>query len=273
MRGSIASRNHRAVDGAGHRIDRTIYGDSPGAVEADRASALIDHYGFFGRLALSYGLPDSNPQRQQVLADGKRVLLVLVGWCILMAILFLAGLALLIVALVLRLSGGMKTNFIPLVGANTAYLEAFAIYLATFTLLPIPLAKLGLAQHWMLFTWPTIVLVPITMWWAHRRGNSWADVRRAYGWHAGRGWWIKAPLGLLGYIAGLPIVAVGFVITLILVRLSGAMPVHPIVNEVGGSGWRILGIYLLACVWAPVFEESMFRGACLRIFAVAGDGH
>ncbi|HEX3357565.1 MAG TPA: type II CAAX endopeptidase family protein, partial [Tepidisphaeraceae bacterium] len=152
-------------------------------------------------------------------------------------------------------------RFEPPVMANTAYVEAFAIYLASFTLLPIPLFKFLKIENWILWSWPMIALLPVAMWWAHYRGNSWRDVRRAFGWHGGSGWWIEAPLGVAGYIAGLPVMLVGFLMTWVLIKMAGASPTHPIVNEVHGSAVHILGIYLLACVWAPVFEESMFRGA------------
>lgn len=240
---------------------RSIYKASPGSVGAEQRQDLIDHYGFFGKLALSFHLRESNRLRAEVLEAGKRVVFVLIGYLGLMSLLIFAGLILLTVAIVFRAVGNMPSRFEPPVMANTAYVEAFAIYLASFTLLPIPLFKFLKIENWILWSWPMIALLPVAMWWAHYRGNSWRDVRRAFGWHGGSGWWIEAPLGVAGYIAGLPVMLVGFLMTWVLIKMAGASPTHPIVNEVHGSAVHILGIYLLACVWAPVFEESMFRGA------------
>ena len=51
-------------------------------------------------------------------------------------------------------------------------------------------------------------------------------------------------------------------VTFFLTRLtSGPGPSHPIMNELRGGWAHVLAIYFLACVWAPVMEETMFRGA------------
>jgi membrane protease YdiL (CAAX protease family) len=59
----------------------------------------------------------------------------------------------------------------------------------------------------------------------------------------------------------LPVFAVGVGLTYLLTQLAKAAPTHPIQFEVGKSWWTNFQLYLLACVWAPVVEETMFRGA------------
>ena len=82
-----------------------------------------------------------------------------------------------------------------------------------------------------------------------------------FGWHRGRGVFTEIGCGVAGYIAGLPLVAVAFLITFALTRLTDASPSHPIMGGVRG-GWKtVLAIYVLASVWAPLMEETMFRGA------------
>ena len=42
---------------------------------------------------------------------------------------------------------------------------------------------------------------------------------------------------------------------------TNAAPTHPIVHMLQGDGWHVLKLYGLACVFAPLLEEAMFRGA------------
>ena len=50
--------------------------------------------------------------------------------------------------------------------------------------------------------------------------------------------------------------------TIRLIDRTGIHPTHPIVFDIEHSGpWKLVGLYLLAGVWAPVVEETVFRGA------------
>jgi membrane protease YdiL (CAAX protease family) len=66
-------------------------------------------------------------------------------------------------------------------------------------------------------------------------------------------------------VAGLPLLAIGVLISTLLQKASGADMAHPIVEEIGtGDGesrWGYLPLFLLAAAWAPLVEETMFRGA------------
>ena len=55
--------------------------------------------------------------------------------------------------------------------------------------------------------------------------------------------------------------AIGFGITFLLIKVSGATPSHPIEHMISGGAELTLLAYLLASVYAPLTEESMFRGA------------
>jgi hypothetical protein len=81
------------------------------------------------------------------------------------------------------------------------------------------------------------------------------------GLHRGRGIWREIGGGLLGYIAGMPLMAVGLVLVILLSKITGIKGAHPIINELQGSPWELALVFLLACVFAPITEELMFRGA------------
>jgi hypothetical protein len=147
------------------------------------------------------------------------------------------------------------------VHANSAYLEAFAIYLVLYTFVPGLVLRFLKVGDPLMWSFPAIVILPLVMWYARWRGNDWRDVLAAFGWSNLGRWYVEAPLGVVCYLAGIPVMLVGIALTGVLIKFSGTTPTHPIIFESQDSVGKIVALYLLACVWAPVFEESMFRGA------------
>jgi membrane protease YdiL (CAAX protease family) len=93
-------------------------------------------------------------------------------------------------------------------------------------------------------------------------------------------------MGIAGYAMALPILAVGVLLTFLLLLLDTALsgdpekftpaggPAHPIVAELGsGNWWILLQILLLGSVAAPIIEETMFRGVLYRHLRDASRGH
>jgi membrane protease YdiL (CAAX protease family) len=138
--------------------------------------------------------------------------------------------------------------------------EAFALYLLAMVFGSQLLA-------WLVPTWglwanfPLILLLPVAWGYLRLRGLGGAEVSAALGWTRGRGVFREAGVGVVGYLAGLPIVAVGAILSVLLIKYSGNSGAHPIVNQPVDRARDVLGLVLLACVWAPVIEETMFRGA------------
>ena len=107
-----------------------------------------------------------------------------------------------------------------------------------------------------------IVLVMFVPLWPLLRGVSWRELREALGWHRGQGVAREMGAGVLGYLAGLPVVALALLATFILTRLLKSSASHPISDEVlNGGVWIRVFLVVLAAVWAPVIEETIFRGA------------
>lgn len=139
------------------------------------------------------------------------------------------------------------------------FLEMFALYLAGQIALSLGLLWLA-SRHRLQLQWLMFPVLPAVFLWPLARGVSWADLRRGLGWHAGQGVLREVGAGLAGYLAGLPVALLGIGLTYLITRLTGAQASHPIGDEIGGA-WANVQIVLLACVWAPIVEESMFRGA------------
>jgi membrane protease YdiL (CAAX protease family) len=238
---------------------RIIYFRGPGALDAAAQDRLTQRYDYFARVALSYGVPKDTEPRKSIEASAQHTLIVLGVLGFLGLLVFLVSLGLFVTAIVLVASGKIRRAYIPDPSANSAFLEGFALFLVLFVGLRLVLQLLDLeAISW---EWLVLLLIPVVMFWTARRGATAEQRRNGFGWHCGRGLHIEIPLGIAGYLAGLPIMAVGFIITARLMKYAGSTPTHPIIHMLNGNGWQILALYGAACVMAPVLEETMFRGA------------
>jgi membrane protease YdiL (CAAX protease family) len=242
------------------RALRAIYtAGNADAIAAPQRDALTQEHGWFGRLALSYGSPPDDPERRAALRPAIRTAVLLFVATAAGGLALLTGFVLLVVAFVRWLGGGFATAYRSATAPTGPFLEAFAVYL---------LGMVGIAAVVRRVvgdragaTWFVIVILPTVFLWPLLRGVSRADLRAGLGWHRGRGFWREAAAGFVGYLAGLPVLLAGGMITLLLQRLSGSDTSHPIVNEVARGGWRTVQLFFLAAVWAPIVEETMFRGA------------
>jgi membrane protease YdiL (CAAX protease family) len=104
-----------------------------------------------------------------------------------------------------------------------------------------------------------LALIPF---WPLVRGVDRATMFRSMGWTRGRGVLREILAGIATYLAFFPLVIAGFAVMIVLIQVFGFAPTHPIVDQFSqGSPITIALLYLLAAVWAPVVEESIFRGA------------
>jgi membrane protease YdiL (CAAX protease family) len=117
----------------------------------------------------------------------------------------------------------------------------------------------GLSLTFVLFA-----LLPVAWVYLRLRGVGWGDMMRGLGWYRGPGgFWREVGVGIYGYVAGLPVLALGMLATWYLMKVTGNHATHPIINEPVDHANQVLELVLLACVGAPIVEETMFRGALL----------
>lgn len=159
------------------------------------------------------------------------------------------------------------------------WLETFVVFLAAFLGVKVVgsliealvgsntdwLGVMGVGLQWLVLPtifWPIVRGMPFKRWCA--------DV----GWHRGEGTAKELACGLMGYLAFLPIyfgLAIIVVLVMFAIQALAGEPQQAPSNKVleivqGGGAFELLMIYLLATIWAPVVEESIFRGALLRFF-------
>jgi membrane protease YdiL (CAAX protease family) len=238
---------------------QTIYGAAPDALVATDRDRLVKRYAAMGRIALSYGVPSDKEPRKSIQSESLvlmvRVAIVGLGF-LAMA---LASVVLVILGCVWFFRGKLRPAYAPEPLVGSVLLEGFAIYLTLFLGLGLFLRLLRLGSlQWM---WLALLILPVIFAWAAWRGVSVDQVRKALGWHRGRGFLWEVAAGLGGYIAGLGVILVGGIVTYLIVKYTGVRISSPIVQELRGSPLHVAGIYAVACVFAPFMEETMFRGA------------
>jgi membrane protease YdiL (CAAX protease family) len=243
---------------------RTIYNDGPRALDERQREALIERHHWYGQLALTHGLPPNDPQRRDAVAPAMRTVISAVVFVLAALLAGMLGFVLLIVGIVMLATGKLKrqgADHAPGQPRHPALLETVAIFLVG--LIGVSMLTAAIEQRFDFdATGLTIWLLPLVFFWPRLRGMSGGDLRAALGWHRGKGVFIEALCGVMGHFAGLPLLAVGLVFVIVFASFGYEAAHHPMIDELFGAGWAdIVLLYILACVWAPLVEESLFRGA------------
>lgn len=246
------------------------------SLDPQKRAFLIDQLGWFGRLALHpRGVADQEARRQ-VLAPAHQTVVVFLGGVCVLGLLAFGGFAGLIVLVILACLRKLQPGLRPGLPHAGVYAETFALWLVLFagltllgprlSLVP-PLLRSGLvgAASLLALAWPVL------------RGIPWSQVRRDIGLHAGRSGVLEPGWGVVGYVMALPLVIVGFILTILLLawqrRLHGGPalpfaqsdPSHPIIEFlIHGDAATRWQIFFLACIAVPIVEEIMFRGVLYR---------
>jgi membrane protease YdiL (CAAX protease family) len=228
----------------------------PAAITAD----FREHHGWFADLALSQNLPATDPLRVKTLAAATRTTLTLSVFMIAALAACGLGLVLLVTLLVLRARRKLLPPHpaAPFPDNRRPYLEAFILYLASLILLPILLDRAHVPRN-ELIAFSLAAPLAVCLWpWI--RGQSFTYIRRAGALNAGKGFFREIFAGIVGYLAGLPLLVVGAILAFILITLSHKDASHPIQNIISPDPRVYVPLLLLAAVYAPLFEELFFRG-------------
>jgi membrane protease YdiL (CAAX protease family) len=114
----------------------------------------------------------------------------------------------------------------------------------------------------------------LTIFWPVLRGMPFQRWRGELGWHRGQGFFKEVGAGLTAYLASLPIYFVAAVLVAIYIVMKSVLSgtdATPAAEDnklldlaMSGNPLLIVLIFLLATLWAPIVEESIFRGALYR---------
>jgi membrane protease YdiL (CAAX protease family) len=259
---------------------RRIYAGGPVALSPEELKGLEDRHGWFGRLVATHGEPLTDPAREAVAGGGGALVGVLSTVAIIAVTAVLTGLVLLIVGIVKAATRTLWPRFVPPAPGGSVMIETVAVFVGGFLLFKVGTgviagivgegAALGvvLVGQWLLIG---------LLFWPVLRGVGLRRTMELYGLHRGRGVLREIGCGILGYLACLPLLVGGVIVSVTLMmayalirRLMGASPPptpeNPVIDIVaGGQGsWLVVMLFLLASLWAPLVEETVFRGALYR---------
>lgn len=222
---------------------------------------LEQDLGLYGRLATSFHRNDSATDpagvyglvRQEVV----RTAMSLGGWIAALLLLFVIALPLSVYTAwrfhTQRNRWGQADLNAKLPSQRAAFLEAMSAFMWLFLFFAILSTWLPMMFQWLAFA------LPVT--WLVLRGVDLDHIVFGVGLHKGRGPLREIGAGLVGYLAGMPVLVAGFALTLVLMNLTQRDASHPIVGLFANGGfWQKLNLILMACVMAPIFEEIIFRG-------------
>ena len=206
-------------------------------------------------------MPDDDPRRAELL-DSSRGSATVLFWLTSLALLaFAAGFALFVMTLMRLRRGELRARFRlhDQGSGDLVWLQTAVLGLAGVLALSI-----GLLRHVGLPTSILTGLLFLPMFWPLLRGVSVAEWRGALGLLRGEGVLREMLAGVKGYLAGLPLIALGFWVSIRLIAITGWDVSHPVQESVTDPDAPVWGILLAACVWAPLIEETIFRGALYR---------
>lgn len=181
----------------------------------------------------------------------------------------LLGLVGLVLCVTLAILGSLPPRCEPPSRVGGVLVETFAIWMFLLfggQAVVITLGEYIEAEWLRTAVAPVCFLVSLlALLWPSLRGVPWAETRAAVG--LARPKAADAAWGMLGYAMALPCMAVGVAIAFVLMALfgEGSQPSHPAIERIGAAPiGELLWLFVLACIFAPVVEEIMFRGVLYR---------
>ncbi|MEO1370539.1 MAG: CPBP family intramembrane glutamic endopeptidase, partial [Acidobacteriota bacterium] len=256
----------------------TASGGAPEPFAPAVAERLEGEHGWFGDLAVALAAGEVGPVEDRA----ARTAVVLGGVFMVGLLLLAAGAALFLVTYRRWRAGEIASGYrrdlatpadgVQVHGAGngaaaadrTPYLETLLLAIVGLQVLGVAVALLvGVDGNGPLGRWPLLLnglLLPMLLW-PLLRGARPGELRRAIGWSRGRGVFTEIGCGLLGYLTAAPVLLFGFLCSTLVAGALDQPPHHPILDWVQGASWvDLVLVASLAVLWAPVVEESLFRG-------------
>jgi len=235
----------------------TRYHEGPTALEPAQRELIGERYGWFGELALA----ERQRMAELVLdAQQRSVLLLLTG----LAALGLLALGAFCAALFWRRwrSGSLSSSYHPDARERLPLLSCVLCFVLLLNVYGV-LVQQFVAEPGLALQWGVVPLFALLLFAVFAGiGWPWRSALAALGWRRGAGVWREIGAGLSAYCAGMPVVIGVFLLSMWLAGDDFFAP-HPIQDQVvaaeGWSTWLVLAS--LTMLWAPLLEETVFRGA------------
>ncbi len=246
------------------------------ALEDNERDQIAARYGLVGQVALTHELDDADPRRAPLIDGAWAIILFMSIAGLVLLIVPLTGFCLLVFGIVWISSGKIRLrNHVPAKGGSI-FLETYVVFVGSFLVMLVAAHIFPqIAPYTLILQW----LMLVTIFWGIFRGMKRKDWKQAIGWHKGEGVFKEIGCGILAYIASVPLFLAGTLITMVLLILKGIVQTllnngvapksepmtNPIVEIIAsGDVFTVILLFLLAVTWAPIVEETIFRGALFR---------
>jgi membrane protease YdiL (CAAX protease family) len=252
-----------------------------GNADPAKVQELEQRHGWFGKLASTYGLPMADEDRRAVAGGGGKIMTAVSAAIIAGLVLLFTSLALFILAIVLAASGKLKARFLPPAPGGSVAIEMVVVFVTSFIGLKL---VTGLVESVSQSSLVAVIFAMTVQWslmavllWPVVRGVPAREALALWGLYRGEGIFKEIGCGVVGYLALLPLLVAGAALSFALMVMYQAIraavgmpeptvPENPIIDILSGGTpvWVVGLLALLASLWAPLVEESVFRGALYR---------
>ena len=252
-------------------------GESGGGISGDDKQFLQERLGWSGKLALTPKQAQDSSSRHS-LEQGARVFVLVAGVIgLLFALALFCGFAGFMVFAIFAFLGKLRFRLPAPSGSGHIYGETFAIWFVLFTVLQVA-AGFTVSEEYQLMAAGVAFFASLSaLFWPVVRGIPWRQVRQDIGWKRANPF-VEAICGVAAYVSLLPLLALAIFVMVVLSQFVAPLgiggigqldgknaPTHPIVFEFAKNDPSILFTGLiLACLAAPLIEETMFRGVLYR---------
>jgi membrane protease YdiL (CAAX protease family) len=249
---------------------KQLYADKREEMPHEVRHALLERHGWFAELALFKPGEISRARRDALSADGLIAVSTVGGLFMFGAL--VAGIGALIVGIVRWRRGHFEMRMEKDAPGGRVYLELFTLFVGGFALLAS--ASLVLFGFNIEDTGAAVVVQEVMLWglvvalaWPLFAKKPWKLFAWDVGLHRGAGPGREVLVGVLGWLAAMPLTLVLSILIALFVaeaEESGASG-YPLFESPRGSTWGFVLVGLLSAVlWAPLVEEIVFRGALYR---------
>ena len=247
--------------------------DAPSLTEDDR-QGISENLGWLGTLAIEPKQLQSN-QRIQMESDAKNFTMFLLVVLIFALGMFGLGSILAFMAVVLVFMGYLRSSLKSQTGHGHIYMETFVLWMIGFLMISLLIALVVPPSYSLIANslgFPASLLALV---WPWLRGVRFAEVCGDLGITLRRAW-LEPFAGLVGYIAGFPLLVLSAFFMIGLMAAFGEQaspdnfqpvyePSHPINETMEAGGASVFfWVALMTCVMAPLVEETIFRGVLYR---------
>lgn len=233
---------------------------------------------WFGKLALNLQRDETetpSAERSELLENARTKSIFLVVAILVGVLAFVGGLVGMIVFLVLYATQKLRIRTEHYTQHSSIYIEAAVGWILTYFASGLVLGMLAPNSnplHMMIAV--DVISFSFAVFWPVIRGVRFGTLMKDIGFVGNVV--VEACLGFVSYIACLPILAIGYIISMIAISIAAPTiqegtlsspnnPGHPMVEWVAeGDLATIALVFIVACVGAPIVEETVFRGLMYR---------